>query len=121
MTRGCWCRAPRGSRHLPGRLDRLVHGGRIQTSFGDPFTDLGQTATQFDTSHYPDAWRQELAVELARAQDADTVRFDGSDLQPPWFGTSAIWIAMIDYLRGGPDSLDEILERLDSLEPPPTR
>jgi hypothetical protein len=32
------------------------------------------------------------------------VRFDGSDLLPPWLGTYPIWKAMTDYLRAGPDS-----------------
>jgi DNA-binding SARP family transcriptional activator/ABC-type glycerol-3-phosphate transport system substrate-binding protein len=76
---------------------------------------------RFETSLYPDTWRQELGAALARAQDADSVRFDGSDLLPPRLGTSAIWTAMTDYLREGPDSLDEILARLDALEPSPDR
>jgi DNA-binding SARP family transcriptional activator/ABC-type glycerol-3-phosphate transport system substrate-binding protein len=74
---------------------------------------------RFEMSVYPETWRQELGAELARAQAADSVRFDGSDLLPPWLGTSPLWNAMTDYLRAGPDSLDEILARLDALEPPP--
>jgi DNA-binding SARP family transcriptional activator/ABC-type glycerol-3-phosphate transport system substrate-binding protein len=74
----------------------------------------------FDTSLYPDTWTQQLAAELARAQDADNVRFDGSDQLPPRVGTSPLWSSMMDYLRAGPDSLNEILARLDALEPPPT-
>jgi alpha-glucoside transport system substrate-binding protein len=74
---------------------------------------------RFEMSVYPDTWRQELGAELARAQAADNVRFDGSDLLPPSVGTSPLWTAMTDYLREGPDTLDEILARLDALEPPP--
>jgi DNA-binding SARP family transcriptional activator/ABC-type glycerol-3-phosphate transport system substrate-binding protein len=74
---------------------------------------------RFEMAVYPDTWRQELGAKLARAQDADSVRFDGSDLLPPSLGTSPLWNAMTDYLRGGPDTLDEILARLDARGPPP--
>jgi DNA-binding SARP family transcriptional activator len=70
---------------------------------------------RFDTSLYPNTWTQQLAAELVRATDADSVRFDGSDQLPPEVGTSPLWNAMTDYLRAGPDSLDEILARLDAL------
>jgi DNA-binding SARP family transcriptional activator/ABC-type glycerol-3-phosphate transport system substrate-binding protein len=70
---------------------------------------------RFDPDDYPDEWRRDLAVDLARAQDGDLVRFDGSDLMPPWLGSNAFWEAMVDYLRGGPDSLDGILARLDAV------
>jgi DNA-binding SARP family transcriptional activator/ABC-type glycerol-3-phosphate transport system substrate-binding protein len=70
---------------------------------------------RFDPDNYPDAWRRGLAADLAQAQDDDLARFDGSDLMPPWLGTHPFWGAMVDYLRGGPESLDEILARLDAL------
>jgi alpha-glucoside transport system substrate-binding protein len=71
---------------------------------------------RFDPDNYPDEWRRDLAADLARAQDRDLIRFDGSDLMPPWLGTHAFWEAMVDYLRGGPESLDAILARLDALD-----
>jgi DNA-binding SARP family transcriptional activator/ABC-type glycerol-3-phosphate transport system substrate-binding protein len=70
---------------------------------------------RFDTDNYPDEWRRDLAEDLARAQDRDLVRFDGSDLMPPWLGTHPFWEAMVDYLRGGPESLDAVLAGLDAL------
>jgi DNA-binding SARP family transcriptional activator/ABC-type glycerol-3-phosphate transport system substrate-binding protein len=70
---------------------------------------------RFDPDNYPDAWRRGIAADLARAQDRDLVRFDGSDLMPPWLGTHPFWEAIVDYLRGGPESLDGILARLDAV------
>jgi alpha-glucoside transport system substrate-binding protein len=35
---------------------------------------------RFDPANYPDEWRRDLAADLARGQDRDLVRFDGSDL-----------------------------------------
>jgi DNA-binding SARP family transcriptional activator/ABC-type glycerol-3-phosphate transport system substrate-binding protein len=73
------------------------------------------TNRRFDTANYPDEWRRDLAADLARGQDRDLVRFDGSDVMPTWLGTDPFWEAMVDYLLGGPDSLDGILARLDAL------
>jgi DNA-binding SARP family transcriptional activator/ABC-type glycerol-3-phosphate transport system substrate-binding protein len=73
---------------------------------------------RFDADRYPEGWRRAAAEALGRAQASDHARNDGSDSMPAWLGTKPIWTAMIDYLRGGPDSLDGILRRLDELEPP---
>jgi DNA-binding SARP family transcriptional activator/ABC-type glycerol-3-phosphate transport system substrate-binding protein len=70
---------------------------------------------RFDPDNYPDTWRRALAAQLARAQDDDVARFDGSDLMLPWLGIQPFWGAMVDYLRGGPESLDEVLAGLDAL------
>jgi DNA-binding SARP family transcriptional activator/ABC-type glycerol-3-phosphate transport system substrate-binding protein len=70
---------------------------------------------RFDPDNYPDAWRRDLAADLARAQDDGAARFDGSDLMLPWLGTRPFWEAMVDYLHGGPESLDAVLAGLDAL------
>jgi DNA-binding SARP family transcriptional activator/ABC-type glycerol-3-phosphate transport system substrate-binding protein len=70
---------------------------------------------RFDPANYPDEWRRDLAADLARGQDRDLVRFDGSDLLTPALGTHPFWEAMVDYLRGGTESLDGILARLDAV------
>jgi DNA-binding SARP family transcriptional activator/ABC-type glycerol-3-phosphate transport system substrate-binding protein len=74
---------------------------------------------RFPRGAYPDPWRREMAVALSDAQAADLFRFDGWVLMPPWLGTEVFDDAMIDYLRGGPGALDDVLARLDGLEPPP--
>lgn len=93
-------------------------------SFGRHFAEIypGFLAAnrRFDTDWYPDEWRQTAAAALAKAQVEDRLRFDGSDLMPPWLGAFPFWSAMIEYLNGGPDILDEILATLDALEDPET-
>jgi DNA-binding SARP family transcriptional activator/ABC-type glycerol-3-phosphate transport system substrate-binding protein len=73
---------------------------------------------RFDADLYPEGWRRAAAEALSSAQASDHARNDGSDSMPEWLGTEPIWTAMIDYLRGGPGSLDGILRRLDEMEPP---
>jgi alpha-glucoside transport system substrate-binding protein len=68
---------------------------------------------RFDPTEYTD-WRRDLAPSMARAQAADLFRDDGSDLMPANVGSGPIWDGMIDYLRGGPSSLDEVLTTLDA-------
>jgi DNA-binding SARP family transcriptional activator/ABC-type glycerol-3-phosphate transport system substrate-binding protein len=69
---------------------------------------------RFDPDHYPEEWRRAAAATLRRALEEDLVRFDASDRMPPPLGTGIIWSAMMDYLRGGPDTLDDVLGRLDA-------
>lgn len=47
--------------------------------------------------------------------DADTVRFDGSDLMPGAVGTGTFWGGVVDYISG--DDLDTILEQIDASWP----
>jgi alpha-glucoside transport system substrate-binding protein len=68
---------------------------------------------RFDVAEYRD-WRRDLAPSLAQAMAADLFRDDGSDLMPPRVGSGPIWTGVIDYLRGGPSSLDEVLTTLDA-------
>ncbi|MFP4373861.1 MAG: ABC transporter substrate-binding protein [Spirochaetaceae bacterium] len=61
---------------------------------------------------YPDEWSRGYAEIL---QDADTVRFDGSDLMPGQVGTGSFWTAMTDWV-GGSD-LDTVLQDIDESWP----
>ncbi len=47
--------------------------------------------------------------------NADTVRFDGSDLMPGEVGTGTFWSGMVDYING--EDLDPILEEIDASWP----
>ncbi len=48
--------------------------------------------------------------------NAETVRFDASDLMPPEVGTGTFWSAMTDYAAGS-ISLDEALQEIDDSWP----
>jgi alpha-glucoside transport system substrate-binding protein len=48
--------------------------------------------------------------------NAETVRFDASDLMPAEVGTGTFWTAMVDYI-GGQLTLDEALQEIDDSWP----
>jgi alpha-glucoside transport system substrate-binding protein len=48
--------------------------------------------------------------------NAETVRFDGSDLMPPEVGTGTFWSTMIDYISGSVD-LDTAMQEIDDSWP----
>src|SRR3546814_5219930 len=58
----------------------------------------------------PDCYANDIladaSVVLTDALENDTGRFDASDMMPPEVGSGTFWTGMIDYVRGGPDSLD---------------
>jgi DNA-binding SARP family transcriptional activator/class 3 adenylate cyclase/ABC-type glycerol-3-phosphate transport system substrate-binding protein len=75
---------------------------------------------RFDLDIYPNEfWRRQ--AELAKAAlAADRFRFDASDLMPRPIGDDLFWAAMMQYVREGPDSLDEVLSELDAAWPDDT-
>lgn len=48
-------------------------------------------------------------------QNADTFRFDASDMMPGQVGTGAFWTGMVDWVNG--ESLDEVLPAIDEAWP----
>jgi alpha-glucoside transport system substrate-binding protein len=44
-------------------------------------------------------------------------RMDGSDLMPAEIGENLFWDGMVDYIDGGPSSLDEILTGIEATWP----
>ena len=63
-------------------------------------------------SWYPDQWSRGYAEIL---QNADTVRFDASDLMPGQVGTGSFWTGMTNWVAG--DDLDTVLENIDNSWP----
>jgi len=61
---------------------------------------------------YPDKWARGYAEIL---QNADTVRFDGSDMMPGAIGTGAFWTGMVNWVNGTP--LDTVLKNIDAAWP----
>ena len=63
----------------------------------------------------PSVYREQergLAEILA---NADSVRFDGSDLQPAQVGAGSFWQGIVDYIQGG--DLDTLLSNIDQTWP----
>lgn len=65
-----------------------------------------------DLDWYPDEFSRGYAEILA---DADTVRFDGSDLMPGEVGTGSFWTAMTNWVSGS--DLDTVLQNIDDSWP----
>jgi alpha-glucoside transport system substrate-binding protein len=58
-------------------------------------------SAEFDTSNYANEIDQQIA-ELAA--DADTFRFDGSDLMPAAVGAGTFWDEMNEFVGGSKDA-----------------
>jgi alpha-glucoside transport system substrate-binding protein len=51
---------------------------------------------------------------LKEGLQAGTARFDASDLMPAAVGSGSFWTGMVDYMKGGPDSLKGVLDDIEA-------
>jgi alpha-glucoside transport system substrate-binding protein len=69
----------------------------------------------------PDCYANDIladaSVILTDSLEAGTGRFDASDLMPAAVGSGSFWTGMLEYVQGGPDSLEGVLEEIDSSWP----
>jgi len=69
----------------------------------------------------PDCYANELLAGasevLTEALSSGTGRFDASDLMPTAVGAGSFWTGMIDYMRQGPGSLDQVLADIEASWP----
>jgi alpha-glucoside transport system substrate-binding protein len=69
----------------------------------------------------PDCYANDLLADsssiLTDALKNGTGRFDASDLMPSEVGTGTFWTGMIEYMKGGPDSLDGVLQDIENSWP----
>jgi alpha-glucoside transport system substrate-binding protein len=83
--------------------------------------DPGSSRISANINVGPDCYaNQILADSAAVLTDAianDTGRFDASDLMPGEVGAGSFWTGMVQYMQDGPDSLQGILEEIDSSWP----
>jgi len=59
----------------------------------------------------------DASVILTEALKEGTGRFDASDLMPAEVGQGSFWTAMVDYMKGGPDSLQGVLDDVEASWP----
>jgi alpha-glucoside transport system substrate-binding protein len=66
----------------------------------------------------PDCYANEIladaSVILTDALEKGTGRFDASDLMPAAVGSGSFWSGMLEYVQGGPDSLDGVLRDIEA-------
>src|SRR5918996_4588336 len=69
----------------------------------------------------PDCYANDILAEsstvLTDALAAGTAGFDASDLMPAAVGAGSFWTGMVDYMRNGPDSIQGILDEIESSWP----
>jgi alpha-glucoside transport system substrate-binding protein len=69
----------------------------------------------------PDCYANDIladaSVILTDALSSGTGRFDASDLMPAEVGSGSFWTGMIDYMRGGPDNVETVLDDIESSWP----
>jgi alpha-glucoside transport system substrate-binding protein len=69
----------------------------------------------------PDCYANDILADaseiLTQALEEDTGRFDASDLMPAAVGSGSFWTGMLEYMRSGPDSIEGVLEDIESSWP----
>jgi alpha-glucoside transport system substrate-binding protein len=69
----------------------------------------------------PDCYANDIlsdaSVVLTDAIESGTGRFDASDLMPAAVGGGSFWTGMLEYVQSGPDSLDGVLDDIESSWP----
>jgi alpha-glucoside transport system substrate-binding protein len=69
----------------------------------------------------PDCYSNDIladaSVVLTDSLADGTGRFDASDLMPAEVGSGSFWTGMIEYMQGGPDSLQGVLDEIEASYP----
>jgi len=82
-------------------------------------TDAGRISPNVNVG--PDCYKDSItgtaAGAIVAALKIDGARFDASDLMPSVVGSGSFWTGMIDYMQGGPSSLDKVLKDIDDSWP----
>ncbi|HYD11126.1 MAG TPA: ABC transporter substrate-binding protein [Acidimicrobiales bacterium] len=98
-------------------LDKFI-GEEVQCEMGgvqassriSPNVDVG-----------PDCYANEIladaSVVLTEALQDGSGRFDASDLMPTEVGAGSFWTGMMEYVQGGPDSLEGVLQEIEDSWP----
>jgi alpha-glucoside transport system substrate-binding protein len=89
---------------------QCAQGGIQGTSRISPHPDV-------ETDCYANEILGEASEYLTEQLQAGTARFDASDQMPPEVGSGSFWTGMMDYVQGGPNSLNGVLEEIDSSWP----
>jgi alpha-glucoside transport system substrate-binding protein len=66
---------------------------------------------------YANAILADSSVILIDSLKDGTGRFDASDLMPSEVGTGSFWTGMVEYMKGGPDNLDSVLDKIEDSWP----
>jgi alpha-glucoside transport system substrate-binding protein len=69
----------------------------------------------------PDCYANDIladaSVILTDALETGTGRFDASDLMPAEVGSGSFWNGMVEYMTGGPDNVETVLDDIEASWP----
>jgi alpha-glucoside transport system substrate-binding protein len=69
----------------------------------------------------PDCYANDIladaSVILTDALETGTGRFDASDLMPAEVGSGSFWTGMVEYMTGGPDNVETVLDEIEASWP----
>jgi alpha-glucoside transport system substrate-binding protein len=86
---------------------QCAQGAEVETSRISPNVDVG-----------PDCYANEVladsAAVLTEALAEGTGRFDASDLMPAAVGSGSFWTAMLQYMQGGPATLEDAFQAVEA-------
>jgi alpha-glucoside transport system substrate-binding protein len=85
-------------------------GGDVASSRISPNVDVGPDC-------YANPILADASAVLTEALAGGTGRFDASDLMPPAVGSGSFWTGMVEYMQGGPDSLQGVLADIEASWP----
>ena len=85
-------------------------GGVTASSRISPNVDVGQDC-------YVNPILADASVVLVTSLKDGTGRFDASDLMPAAVGSGSFWTGMVEYMKGGPDSLKGVLDDIEKSWP----
>jgi alpha-glucoside transport system substrate-binding protein len=89
---------------------QCAQGGEPRSSRISPHFEVGADC-------YANEELADAADVLNTALNEGNARFDASDLMPPAVGSGSFWTGMITYMQQGPDSLQGVLDEIESSWP----
>jgi alpha-glucoside transport system substrate-binding protein len=89
---------------------QCAQGGEVATSRISPNVAVGSDC-------YANDILADASEVLTTALKEGTGRFDASDMMPTAVGAGSFWTGMIEYVQGGPDSLDGVLDEIEGSWP----
>jgi alpha-glucoside transport system substrate-binding protein len=84
---------------------------------GDTATSRISPNVEVKADCYANDLLADASEVLTGALESGTGRFDASDLMPSAVGAGSFWTGMIEYVQGGPDSLQGVLDDIEASYP----
>jgi len=98
-------------------LDQFM-GEEVQCAMGsEPGSSRISPNVNVGADCYPNPILAGASEVLTEALAGGTGGFDASDLMPSEVGAGSFWTGMVEYMQGGPDSLQGILEDIEASWP----